>query len=377
MTDIFGPGHHPSTHETTVRVSQTATGSTPDTWFAQCDANGVGGTVVDEMWLNLLIANLRRMVRTAGALQDEVSDDMLAEALARYAAGGDHAVDAGGANTYVVATPGQFKPPLCLFPGLRTRWRPANINTGASTLNAHGLGVKALLRPDGSALTGNELLADLVEAEYDPAAAGGAGGHRLMPWACNMPWRELLETTTPPTPVANRLRYYTKAVSGVSHLFAVDHSGIEIDLSAGPAIAYTELTAYTAITTPYIPLDDTIPQSSEGTQILSVAHAPKRATSRVRVVVNLFGEANSTDSIIAALFNGGSGAVRVQMSSSGGEQPRGLVLHYEYAPASIASVTWSVRVSADNGNMHVNGRSAGRLFGGAAACSLMVTELYQ
>lgn len=184
MTNIFGPGHHPSTGEITVRPTQTATGSTPDTFFGQCDSAGVGGTHIDEMLLNLVIANLRRMVRTAGAAQNELSDDMLAEALARYAAGGDFVMDSGIANAYVVAAPLQFKAPLALFHGMRMRWRPGAAPTGPSTVNAYNLGLKALLRPDGAAIqTGDFDAAIELETEYDTAADSGSGGHRIMPWA--------------------------------------------------------------------------------------------------------------------------------------------------------------------------------------------------
>ncbi len=183
-TNILGPGHYPNTNETATRPTPVATLKNFLAWFAQCDANGAGGTNIDEQWLNALMASLRSPILNSGAQQDELSDDMIAEAMARYASGGVFCTDGGVANAYVLSTPLSFIMPKSYFLGQRLLWYPANANTGASTVNAFGNGAKAIRRPDDTALAGGELVAGrAVDMVYDPAANSGAGAFRLVPWS--------------------------------------------------------------------------------------------------------------------------------------------------------------------------------------------------
>lgn len=83
----------------------------------------------------------------------------------------------GTANTYT----GTFTPTVALTAGLKIRFMTNVDNTGASTLDADGTGAKAIVAPDGSALSGGELKADQYsEAVYNGTAwqllGGGSGG---------------------------------------------------------------------------------------------------------------------------------------------------------------------------------------------------------
>ena len=177
MSNIFGPGHHAGTNETASRPSATATGKPGDRWFAQCDSEGEGGTNIDEMWLNQIIANLRAAARQAGADEgQEESDDILAEAITLAAMGATYGVMTGGTTAYVVTNPGLYETPHALQTGLKIRTRVNATNTGASTLNAFGLGVKALRSPADAALSSGQLVSGKwIEATYDAAANGAAG----------------------------------------------------------------------------------------------------------------------------------------------------------------------------------------------------------
>src|SRR5688572_10261806 len=111
MANEYGPGHYATTAEVADRPTPIATGKEGDRWFAQCDPQGNGGTKIDEMFLNALIAALRQATRTAGSVQAELSDVMLAEALCRAASGGVFFVDTGTANAHLLATPHSFVMP--------------------------------------------------------------------------------------------------------------------------------------------------------------------------------------------------------------------------------------------------------------------------
>lgn len=107
---------------------------------------------------------------------------MLAEALARAASLGVAYADTGSVNSYVLSAVGaDVVPPKALFTGMRARWIPAHANTGASTANVAGIGSKAILRYDGSALSAGDISGP-VDMEYSSAANSGAGAWLLMPW---------------------------------------------------------------------------------------------------------------------------------------------------------------------------------------------------
>lgn len=141
--------------------------------------------------------------------------------------------------------------------------------------------------------------------------------------------------------------------------------------------AYAEYTANADLTT-VIPFDDTIPTSSEGTEILSTSITPGSTTNKLRIRFHLWG-INSGSNIIAAaaLFTGGSSAVQVaaaNMNGGGGEYSV-ISGEYEYTPGSTSSVTVSLRVGPSSGTMRLNGNTAGRLYGGASRCTLVVEEI--
>lgn len=133
---------------------------------------------------------LENAVETAGITADSynaASDTdlfMLAQAMARYASGGIFGEDGGAANAYVVSTPLSFIMPKAYFSGMMVEFYPANTNSGASTVNAFGIGSKKILGPGGIALTGGELVeGQLTALVYDPSLDSGTGAFQIKPWA--------------------------------------------------------------------------------------------------------------------------------------------------------------------------------------------------
>lgn len=79
----------------------------------------------------------------------------------------NYSVDSGVANAYVVAA--AIAVPA-LTAGLRVAMKAINTNTGASTLNYMALGAKNIVLPNGSALTGGEIISgSIYQLEYDGA----------------------------------------------------------------------------------------------------------------------------------------------------------------------------------------------------------------
>jgi hypothetical protein len=67
-----------------------------------------------------------------------------------HAAGADFYTDGGAANAYVLSPSGSFLAPEAYFVGMSVRFIPTNTNTGASTINVDGLGVKNIKQKNGS-----------------------------------------------------------------------------------------------------------------------------------------------------------------------------------------------------------------------------------
>lgn len=142
--------------------------------------------------------------------------------------------------------------------------------------------------------------------------------------------------------------------------------------------AYQEYTTNADLST-VIPYDDTIPQSTEGTQIVSASITPKSTSSRLRArfqceVIN----GSAATNIIGAMFvNAGANAVRATVvTTPAANLATQLVMEYEFAPGSVSAQTIAVRIGpASAGNIRVNGSASGRLFGGVSAATLVLEEL--
>ena len=139
--------------------------------------------------------------------------------------------------------------------------------------------------------------------------------------------------------------------------------------------AYAYYDTYASFTAT-IPADDSIPQNTEGTEILSATITPKSASNVLRVRYNCHMGISAGGNLVAALFrDSGAAAIdarTVVMSSNwivsvGGE--------IEVSAGSTAATTFKVRVGPFAGTVYVNGTSSSRLFGGVSRCSLVIEEI--
>jgi hypothetical protein len=127
-----------------------------------------------------------------------------------------------------------------------------------------------------------------------------------------------------------------------------------------------------------IPLDDTIPQITEGNEFFSVANfAPTMIGSRIKINA----VANCTQGVasltVAALFRADSvnALAVVSYAPTGADYEHQLVLGHEIIAASLVPITFSVRVgpTGAGATIRLNGRAA-RLFGGAYNSFLRIDE---
>jgi hypothetical protein len=127
-----------------------------------------------------------------------------------------------------------------------------------------------------------------------------------------------------------------------------------------------------------LPYDDTIPQSTEGDQYMSLAITPQSSSSRLVIEVVFNGALSTGGSLIAALFQDATASALAVATSVGNpvnNDSMQVVLKHNMTSGTTSSTTFKVRVGGSlGGTVTFNGASAARLFGGAFASSIIITE---
>ena len=113
-------------------------------------------------YFNELPEELQNAIISSGQVltnQDGTNPNLfqLAMAIAVYVAGGMCYSDSGNQNAYSLIPIGSKKAPPFYFNGMKVSFFISQPNSGPSTVNVNGLGVKTILDPEGNALIKNEL----------------------------------------------------------------------------------------------------------------------------------------------------------------------------------------------------------------------------
>ncbi len=127
-----------------------------------------------------------------------------------------------------------------------------------------------------------------------------------------------------------------------------------------------------------LPLDDTIPQNSEGDEYLTVTITPLNASSTLKISASWMGTAAATSFISMALFQdstAGALAADSTYQATGGGTIQFTLEHYMTAGTTSAT-TFKIRVGPEGSRtLFMNGLNNNtRLFGGVASSSITVTE---
>lgn len=175
--------------------------------------------------------------------------------------------------------------------------------------------------------------------------------------------------------------------TGITLTVADDAGNDEVDVTVAAAAgttpvivdrAYAEYATSAGISAT-IPADDTIPQSGEGTQILSVSITPKTTTNRLRIRAFIAGaHGTASGAVTGAIFSSASAnALRATIINANATANlfASFALEHEYVPGSTSALTISVRVGPSGGTFYTNGNNSGRFLGGASACTLVVEEI--
>ena len=141
---------------------------------------------------------------------------------------------------------------------------------------------------------------------------------------------------------------------------------------------YAENRAYTS-TTATIPNDDTVPQITEGLQILSATITPTSASNLLRVSALVNGGCGTQSAYITAAFRSDStNAIAVSTSNTNGSGT-GFVqssINAMVTAGTTSALTFSVRAGGTGSTLLINGGGGlSRFFGGASICSLTIEEI--
>lgn len=253
-----------------------------------------------------------------------------------------YAVDTGAADVYVMT----LAPAITAYTtGMEIVTKIANANlTTTPTINANALGAKTIKRENGGALLAGDLPVGYVaHFKYDGTDM----------------------TLLNPALVKNH-----------------DHSDITEGGSTGIGILIQIVhTADGAVATgtTQLPLDDTIPQNTEGDEYMTLAITPTDASNKLVIEMGWYGSSSSGDNnILAALFQD-STADALATGWGGNEGSSGQLTHvpikYEMVAGTTSSTTFKIRAgTVSAGTTTFNGAGAARFFGGTVASFIRITE---
>jgi hypothetical protein len=125
-----------------------------------------------------------------------------------------------------------------------------------------------------------------------------------------------------------------------------------------------------------IPVDDTIPQNTEGDQYLSLAITPKNSNNILKIDVVLQLSGTTLADMTAALFqDSGANAIAAMMQSNETTSRKvNIKFSHIMTAGTTSATTFKVRAGASSGNTTMNGAASARLLGGVCASSLTITE---
>lgn len=125
--------------------------------------------------------------------------------------------------------------------------------------------------------------------------------------------------------------------------------------------------------------DDTIPQKTEGNQVLTLSFQPAYADSKIHVEVLVHGASQVDGSfVVAALFfdtESDARAVGYQYQTYGtNPATRQIYIPYWLSLSAASVIAMAVRAGGTSGTFTLNGQSSARKYGGKLISNIRVTE---
>jgi hypothetical protein len=150
--------------------------------------------------------------------------------------------------------------------------------------------------------------------------------------------------------------------------------------NAGTVVQIVEATPVTAggSTTATIPFDSTIPQITEGAEIITVTITPTSATNRLIIEADVgILCASSSSTVGLALFQDSTANALASSAvafTTAGFSSNGRVVH-EMAAGTTSATTFRLRYGGNGGTIYINQNSGATTYGGVQATRIRVTEV--
>jgi len=128
--------------------------------------------------------------------------------------------------------------------------------------------------------------------------------------------------------------------------------------------------------TTVIPADNTIPQNTEGDEVLTVSITPKFSTSILEITFSGWCAKGTAGFYTVALFQDTTAsALAAKCFQLSAAQSSSCLLEHVMTSGTTSSTTFKIRIGPAANNADVNGNSAGsQLMGGVASTILTVIE---
>ena len=132
-------------------------------------------------------------------------------------------------------------------------------------------------------------------------------------------------------------------------------------------------------TSTVVPNDNTIPQSNEGKEFMTLAITPKSASSKLLIQVHLMGSANDTGrQVTVGLFQDSiaNALAATGMYESVGTGLMGLSFNHYMTAGTTSEITFKVRAGSHSGIFTLNGYSTTTpTMGGVGVSSINIMEI--
>jgi hypothetical protein len=298
-------------------------------------ANKVTGNTYIATEFNQNNSDIKNVIANSGQTPSSSDAFQISKAVANYSAHGDHYTDSGAADAYVLAAQGSKQAPTAYADGLRVRFTPGNTNTGASTINVASLGVKNIKTPAGNDPVAGDIEAGLpITVVYDFANG--------------------------------RFYIYSIAIGGTTGQGALVQV---VNTQDGEVATGTTL----------IPMDDTIPQNTEGDEYMTLAITPKNASNILEIEVRAFISSSAGSGYYsAALFQDATASALASSIDifTTTDDLVGVSFKHRMVAGTTSSTTFKVRAGADvAGTITFNGFAGARKHGGVLASSITINEI--
>lgn len=144
-------------------------------------------------------------------------------------------------------------------------------------------------------------------------------------------------------------------------------------------IRYTQTGAVNTGSTA-MPIDDTIPQNTEGDEYMTLAITPTNANNKLLIEASFQGANSAVNHVGVALFQDATAnALAAQfVTVPAANQSFTTFLRHEMTAGTTSVTTFKIRAGRQNtGTITFNGLSGSRIFGGVMASSIRITEIKQ